>query len=176
MYALLAPDTPRVVNNSLVVAIDGVCREDGEPGVKGAYGVYFAPASALNSNGLLPLLDGGGGSDSGVPTSQKAELYALSKALDAVEQKFVSIMVSRLVIITDSMYLIDGLTKHVWEWEYNGYVDEKGIPVVNGKTFKELHRRIGKLERDGKDVCFWAVEREWNAGADELANAALEGQ
>lgn len=175
MYARVAPDTPRIEKNSLVVAIDGACRNNGKPDAKGAYGVYFGPDSPLNANGLLPGPVGEAGSSG--HTNQKAELYALSKALDTVEQKFGDNMtISRLVVITDSTYLVDGLTKHVWQWEYNGYKNAKGKGVVNGEVFKDLHRRIGKLESDGLDVCFWAVEREWNTDADGLANAALEGQ
>ena len=124
----------------------------------------------MNSNGTLEV------SDSSSPlTNQKAELYALRKALDTVEEKFGDNMtISRLVVITDSTYLVEGLTKHVWEWEYKGYKNAKGKDVVNGEVFKELHKRIGKLESDGMDVCFWAVERGWNLEADELANKALD--
>lgn len=173
MYAFVAPDTPRVESNSLVVAIDGACRGNGQPGAVASYGVYFAPDSSLNSYGNLPPPS----SDSGAHTNQKAELHALSRALDTVEQKFGdNFTISRLLIITDSTYLVDGLTKHVWDWEYKGYKNAKGKNVVNGEAFRELHGRIGKLEEDGMDVCFWAVERGWNTEADRLANAALEGQ
>ena len=81
--------------------------------------------------------------------------------------------ISQLVVITDSTYLVEGLAKHVWEWEYKGYKNAKGKDVVNGEVFKELHKRIGELENDGINVCFWAVERGWNREADELANKAL---
>lgn len=170
MYALASPETPRVVKNSLAVSIDGACENNGQPGALASYGIFFAPESLLNSNGTLEV------SDSSSPlTNQKAELYALRKALDTVEEKFGDNMtISRLVVITDSTYLVEGLTKHVWEWEYKGYKNAKGKDVVNGEVFKELHKRIGKLESDGMDVCFWAVERGWNLEADELANKALD--
>lgn len=71
--------------------------------------------------------------------------------------------------------LVDGLTEHVWEWEARGYVKARGKPVVNGEAFRELHKRIEKLESDGMQVCFWDVERGWNLEADALAAAVLHG-
>lgn len=169
MYALFVPETPRNVQNSLVVAISG-----GWKGTKAGYGIYFASDSPLNSSGLLPNPDPVSTSSSTVYTKQKAEFYALSKALDIVEEKFEK--TSRLVVITDSTSLVQGLAENVWEWEFNGYKDAKGKDVVDGDVFKELHKRIGRLEGGGMDVSFWLVEREWNAEADDLADAAIESE
>jgi ribonuclease HI len=170
LYIYAAPDTPRVERNTIVVAIDGACRNNGQTNATASYGIFFAPDSPLNSNGKVPAPS----SDS-VHTNQKAELYALSKTLDIIEEKFGdNIQISRVVVITDSTYVVDCLAKHIWDWEYNGYKNVKGKLVVNGEVFKELHKRIEKLEGDGMDVCFWLVEREWNTEADGLANAALD--
>jgi ribonuclease HI len=124
LYIYAAPDTPRVERNTIVVAIDGACRNNGQTNATASYGIFFAPDSPLNSNGKVPAPS----SDS-VHTNQKAELYALSKTLDIIEEKFGdNIQISRVVVITDSTYVVDCLAKHIWDWEYNGYKNAKGKP------------------------------------------------
>ena len=168
MYALFAPEIPRVVRNSLVISISG--RSTG--GTKPAYAVYFAPDSPFNSSGLLPDPDPGSASDSTAGAAcRRAEFYALSKALGVVEERAGE--TSRVVFITEARAMVEGLAEQVWEWEFNGYEDAEGKAVVNGEAFRELHARIGRLEGAGMDVSFWAVRRDENVEADGLANATF---
>ena len=163
LYIYAAPDKPRVEKNTLVVAIAGATSNtNSQPGA--SYGIFFAPDSPLNCNGKVP--------DSSL--SSKAEIYALSRTLDILEDKFADdVGISRVVIITESTYLVDCLTTDIWDWEYNGYKNAKGRPVANGEVFRELQARLVKLEGDGMDVCFWDVDEEWNVEAHGLASAAL---
>lgn len=164
MYALFAPETPRVVQNSLVVAISSRSK-----GPKVGYGVYFAPESPLNENGLL--LDSSVGDS--LELAEKGEFCALSKALGIVEERFGK--TSRVVIITESKPLVQGLAEDVWQWEFNGFKDSNGKDVLDADVFRELHARISRLEQGaGMDVSFWCVEREWNLEAGELASAAFD--
>jgi ribonuclease HI len=60
----------------MVVYVDEVCRNNGTPIARASYGVYVRLNSPHNSYGLL--------SDSSPQTSTRAEIEALSKALETV--------------------------------------------------------------------------------------------
>jgi ribonuclease HI len=54
-FKTLNPNVPtKVLDTSVVAYIDGACRNNGMPGARAAYGVYFGPESPYNANGLLP--------------------------------------------------------------------------------------------------------------------------
>jgi ribonuclease HI len=73
-------------------------------------------------------------------TNQYAELYALEMALWKIKTMFGNdTRISQIVIITDSSYLVDGLTEHVEGWVENGYKTSRGKALVNGKIIKQLH-------------------------------------
>lgn len=62
----------------------------------------------------------------------------------------------RLIIVTDSSYLVESLCKHRkgWQLEPNSsvYRDDKGTPLPNGALFGDLVNEIDLLSRDGVDV------------------------
>ncbi|KAF2231524.1 hypothetical protein EV356DRAFT_471771 [Viridothelium virens] len=64
--------------HSMVVRIDGACRNNGSPSAKASYGIWFGPESKHNVCGLI---------DSSIPqTSSRAETEALSKALEIIRE------------------------------------------------------------------------------------------
>ncbi len=94
--------------------------------------------------------------------------------MDVVEARFQDAKISRLVLVTDAAGLVAGLTEWVWEWEFKGYRGVDGGQMVDGDVFRELHGRVGRLEGRGVDVCFWVVERGWNAEAQGMADAVID--
>ena len=69
-----ARDVPLLDASSVVVHIDGACRNNGRRNARAAYGVYFGPDSRYNASGLLdPFLP---------QTSIRAEIEALAKAVE----------------------------------------------------------------------------------------------
>ncbi|KAJ0109010.1 hypothetical protein J7T55_005558 [Diaporthe amygdali] len=61
-----------VDNMTVVVSIDGACRDNGKPTARASWGVFFGPGSRFNSSGRL--------SPSCPRTSSRAEIEALSIA------------------------------------------------------------------------------------------------
>jgi hypothetical protein len=82
--------------------------------------------------------------------------------------------VCKLLILTDSMYLVKGISEYIWKWNKNGYKTAKKRPVVNGDACSELDGYIADLEDRGIPVWFWLVKKEWNQEADALAKHALD--
>lgn len=161
-YVLIDPTTPKVDKRSIAISIKSVTRPNGQEQDQARFGVYFAPGSLLNFSAVIPSKE----SESG----QLADLYTLQQALEKLHKSCEDMMgVSRVVIITDSEEVVEGLSSSVWDWEYNGYKTAEGKSVVDGTIFKKLHGTISKLENDGIDVSFWLVEEEWNQDAKRLA-------
>ncbi|KAK2610245.1 hypothetical protein N8I77_003694 [Diaporthe amygdali] len=61
---------------TVVVSIDGACRDNGKPMARASWGVFFGPGSRFNSSSRL--------SPSCPQTSSRAEIEALSQAIDSI--------------------------------------------------------------------------------------------
>ncbi|KAG4432168.1 hypothetical protein IFR05_012360 [Cadophora sp. M221] len=115
-----------------------------------------------------------------VNTNQAAELYAELEALRMVdglrmvmEERMEGL--EQVVIKSDSVYLVKGMTESVIRCERNGWKTVKGQQVVNEELFKDLLDQYKALVDSGVEVLFWHVRREFNAEADRLVNDALDG-
>jgi ribonuclease HI len=74
----------------------------------------------------------------------------------------------KLTIVTDSRYVIDGLTKHLREWEDNGW-----IGVENAELFK---RAAYLLKRRSAPTCLeWVKGHQGDRGNEESDKLAKEG-
>lgn len=65
-----------------------------------------------------------------IPTNQRAELYAIKKALEITQ--------GDVTIYSDSKYSIHCITKWVIEWKKNGWKTSKGDSVLNQDLIKEI--------------------------------------
>ena len=82
---------------------------------------------------------------------------------------------TRVVLKTDSDYLHKSMMDWMSTWLKTGGVGSVGREVEHWKYLLALHARIDELEKaKGIQVKFWWVPREYNGGADELANQALD--
>lgn len=157
-----------------VVAVDGACRGNGTSNSIASYGVYFAPNSPFNEYGLLPV--------DTPQTNQHAEIYAATKAMKKItefiasdEAKNLRLMADhKLIFMTDSAYLVDSISKHIYKWLNNGFRNSKWKPVGNRQAFESLHSLITDMEETGMEIQFWLVPREKNQDADRLAYRALD--
>jgi hypothetical protein len=46
---------------------------------------------------------------------------------------------------TDSMYLVKGISEHIWKWNKNGFKTAKKTPIVNRDALSELDGYIEDL-------------------------------
>jgi len=101
------------------MATDGACK--GNPG-PGGWGVV------IRSGDKEKELSGG----EPLTTNNRMELTAAIKGLEALKRP------CRVVLSTDSRYVMDGLTKWLPGWQRNGWKTAAKQPVKNADLWQEL--------------------------------------
>jgi len=99
-------------------------------------------------------------------TNNKMELTAAIEALSALKKP------SRVVLSTDSQYLMNGITKWVDSWIRRGWLTTAKKPVKNKDMWEKLLRLSEKHTIDWKWVKGHDGHPE-NERCDELANEAI---
>jgi ribonuclease HI len=134
---------------------DGACR--GNPG-PGGWGVL------LRFNGTEKTLCGAE-SDT---TNNRMELTAAVEGLNAVTRS------CALLVVTDSQYVMNGITIWIKNWRIKNWKAANGKPVKNIDLWQKLDAAVQRHEK---------VTWEWvkghsghpeNERADELANIAID--
>ncbi|CAM6111414.1 unnamed protein product [Calypogeia fissa] len=156
----------------VVMFVNGACQEyrtakDMYSPVVAGYGVFLANDSPFTCAGRVPK--------EANQTIEAAEIFA---ALEAVEMAKGNLVPRKLcktgvVIITDSSYLFEAVTKYTYSWLSNGLKNLEAHLATNRAAIMELHRTIEELEDCGISVCFWKVLREDNLESHRLARVAL---
>ena len=125
---------------NLYVFTDGGCRNNGKNNALGAYGVYFTNKtdSSYYQFNKCELLDN--------PTNQKAELTAIYKALVIFLENITIFHNKNIIIVTDSMYSINCITKWSNTWIKNNWKTSKGDIVKNIELIKNILDSINKLK------------------------------
>lgn len=96
----------------------------------------------------------------GTGTNQMAELVAVIEAIRLTPDK------EELLIITDSMYVINSATSWRRTWESCGYVNWEGKPLSNKVLIEELHKQTDRVS-----VRFQHVKGHTGVEGNELADA-----
>ncbi|XP_060222466.1 ribonuclease H1 isoform X5 [Meriones unguiculatus] len=117
-------DTFAYMGESVVVYTDGCCSSNGQMRARAGIGVYWGPGHPLNVGVRLP----------GRQTNQRAEIHAACKAITQAKAQ----NISKLVLFTDSMFTINGITNWVQGWKKNGWRTSAGKEVINKEDFMEL--------------------------------------
>lgn len=155
---------------SLVVSIDGACRDNGTPTARASWGVFFGPGSRFNSSGRL--------SPSCPQTSSRAEIEALSWAIDAIRGiTHGDMTLQEIKIRSDSEYLCQAMSMWVGGWIEDDGLRPNGQPVAHFEKLKEIHEALDEMtygDGGGLQFQFWHVPRGENREADALANSALD--
>lgn len=133
---------------------DGAC--SGNPGV-GGYGAILRYGNAEKE------LSGADGDT----TNNRMELTAAIKALESLSRP------CRVMITTDSQYLVKGMTEWLSGWVRRGWINSKREPVLN----RDLWERL--LELTNKHQVRWIWVRGHNGHAenercDALARSAID--
>lgn len=137
----------------VLIYTDGACK--GNPG-PGGWGVW------LRSGDHAKELCGGDPHT----TNQRMELTAALEALRALKRP------CKVVLYTDSRYVLDGITKWILGWKQNGWKNSKKEPVKNDDLWRALDDAAAPHEIDWRWVKGHAGD-EGNERADELANEGV---
>ncbi len=141
-----AEDRPEVT-----IYTDGACK--GNPG-PGGWGVWLSTGEHEKE------LFGG----EAHTTNQRMELTAAIRALTALNRP------CRVLLYTDSRYVLDGITRWIKGWKRNGWVNSAKQPVKNADLWRELDAATQRHTIDWQWVKGHAGD-PGNERADALANA-----
>jgi ribonuclease HI len=161
-------------NSEVFIRVDGACSNNGQPTARAAVAAYFGPQSEYNWQGALD--------EDEKQSSQCAELTGAIRALEIVRDQLEArepdwLEVRTVVVVSDSEYVVAGISTRIVKWKRNGYKASygRGQSIANKEKFMELDGLVTELA-DVHDVHvkFWRIDREYNKEADEMAGGALE--
>jgi ribonuclease HI len=146
---------------SVFIFTDGASPGNGQPGARAGCGIVY---SLLQPGMSFPLERAPDGSE---PTSNRAESRAVIGALTM--RFWPGEGFFKLVIGTDSEYVVKGVTEWCQKWKANGWKTASGTSVKNQDLWELLLEKIEGFEGDGFSVQFFQLKREWNEAADRCA-------
>ena len=147
-------------NGFVIVYTDGACENNGKVGAKAGYGVYWADGHPLNR-----------GEPASRATNNVGEIEAITESVKIAHDKGVT----KLKIHTDSMFVINCMTKWINGWKKNGWKKSDGQPVKNRVELEALDRAI---TNSGMKIVWEHVRGHvgihGNEMADELARQGAQ--
>ncbi|KAL1941465.1 hypothetical protein VTO73DRAFT_7282 [Trametes versicolor] len=145
----------QVTQEEIEVFTDGSARDNGTDSARAASGVWFGEEDAQNEGARVPY---------DAQTNQVAEVYAIILAHRKVPP------FAPLHFVSDSKYVVDGLTKYLPAWESRGW-----IGVANADVFKEAAALL--RTRSAPTTFRWVkghARIRGNEEADRLAGEAVD--
>lgn len=142
------------MTQAIEIYTDGACR--GNPG-PGGWGVLLIAGKHRKT------LCGGAPET----TNNRMELTAAIEALNTLERP------SRVILHTDSRYVMDGINDWMPNWKKRGWKTAARKPVKNQDLWQALDDAVGRHDIDWR----WVKGHTGNAGnemADELANRGID--
>ncbi len=114
---------------TITVYTDGACTNNQNKNIrKGGYGVFFGDNDIRNCSIKLT-----GDKITNQVAELSAVLYAIEKCLETNES-------SKIIIITDSMYIINSITIWCKGWEKKGWKKADGNNVENLELIKKIYK------------------------------------
>ena len=101
-------------------------------------------------------------------TNNRMELTAVIEALQALTRP------SRVLLTTDSRYVMDGITEWLPEWKRRGWLTAARKPVKNVDLWQQLDGVVGRHDIEWRWVKGHSGHVD-NERVDRLAREALEG-
>jgi ribonuclease HI len=147
---LTAKNLTRVIE----IYTDGACRGNPGPGGWGALLIRDKHQKTMH----------GGDPDT---TNNRMELTAAIEALNALKGH------SRVILYTDSKYVMDGINEWMPNWKKRGWKTAAKKPVKNKDLWQALDEAVERHEIDWR----WVKGHDGNPGnekADELANQGID--
>jgi ribonuclease HI len=121
----------------LRVFTDGACSKNGQAGASAAWACWFPENTLLSKSDHVP-------SDQ-LQTNQRAELLAISKAVQIVENEFDPVEIE-LQIYTDSVYCKNCLTAWLPGWIQKNWKNSQGAPVAHRDLIEDTSNRLSRFK------------------------------
>ncbi|KDQ10487.1 hypothetical protein BOTBODRAFT_163792 [Botryobasidium botryosum FD-172 SS1] len=166
-----SPNSPRwifedSIGPAILILTDGSAPGNGTAAARAGCGFVFRPDGKGSISRPLARVPGY------ELTSNRAELRAAHLALGF--RAWAGEGFRKIVIGTDSDYLVKGICEYIYKWKKSGWKTSTGQPLKNADLWKMLLSEVERLENDGIHVVFYLLKRAWNTEADACAKAGAE--
>ncbi len=141
-------------DKTVEIFTDGACRGNPGPGGWGALLRYDGKEKSLH------------GAEKNT-TNNRMELMAAIKALESLKRP------CKVILMTDSKYVMNGITSWLANWKRNGWKTAAKRPVKNADLWQQLDLEVQKHDIEWQWIKGHSGHRE-NEIADELANLAID--
>jgi ribonuclease HI len=149
------PEAPRtrLRLQELTIYTDGACYNNGKEDARSGSGMWIAQDHEMNKAIKIP---------GDTHSNQIGEIVAVIAAVEATPP------FQPLKIVTDSKYVIEGLTTHLKTWEDQGWINIKNAPYLRKAAFL--------LKRRTAETYFqWVKGHDGNHGNEACDQLAKEG-
>lgn len=83
-------------------------------------------------------------------------------------------LLRRVIIKSDSEYLVKGITERIYTWMDNGWINSRNSRVTNWDLWELLLMHLDHVQSLGLEVLFWQVPWGYNREAGIGAHIALK--
>jgi ribonuclease HI len=108
-------------------------------------------------------------------TNNQMELQACVQALKEAQRNFDLKIFNRIIINSDSLYVVENYSNALFNWSKNGWKNREGRPVENAVIWKDLLKHVRKI---GKRIEFnWVKGHSrdpHNKAVDKLARKSAK--
>jgi ribonuclease HI len=150
----------------IIIYTDGAAK--GNPGRAGWAAVILSEQNYGRQGRIYEM-----GGNTEHATNNQMELTAPIEALKYLKSKM-SKADFDIEIISDSKYVILGITEWIFNWQKNNWRNTAKKPVLNRELWEELY----KLTKELKPTWTYVKghnENKWNERADEIATSFADG-
>lgn len=158
-------------HRTALVFTDGACLNNGQPNDRAGWAFYFGPGPDARTVSRRLERNRPFG-DVAEQTSNRAELRAAIAAIRGVH--WLEDGYRRLVIASDSEYLVEGITTWIKRWIKNGWKTSEGETVKNRDLWEMLLGEVESIAECNHKIEFWRIPREYNTVADSATKKACE--
>lgn len=150
--------------DQFLIYTDGACLDNGGINPRAGCGVVYKPSTPNAVNYFrFPLENQGPTGKEHPQTSNRAELRAVIAACRY--RVWIGEGFNKLVIATDSEYVVEGMTSWIQGWIQRGWKTSTGAPVKNRDLWECLLGEVERWHDAGMQIQFWRIPRELNTDA-----------
>ncbi len=141
---------------------------------KGGVGILFVTVDEAGNEVAEPLVVPGYKYSTNNQMEVQAALIALKETIRHKDlNRF-----KKVIIFSDSMYLVENFKNALFNWSRNGWRNFDGKPISNADIWKDLLKQVKSLRQLGTTVDFKWVKghskNEFNKEADRLAKQSAK--
>ena len=140
-------------NQMITVYTDGACFNNGKENAICGSGVWISPNSPYNASLRIPGVN---------QSNQIGEIAAVIQAATTIPTFW------PMTIVTDSKYIIEGMTKHLADWENEGWIE-----VKNSEFFRKAAYLLRR--RTAPTLFKWVKGHNGDQGNEQSDRLAKEG-